>query len=498
MGKLGISLFCIFLFLSVPLLGQDLKTDSAKVKEDSLLNEMTNVDKRVQEFVRVDTVGGKAFRRMLKNYLTDLTSRENIQKRDKNGLLLIPMTNWVPFPDYINFNDTVIIDPSFLPVIFDGNVLPQNLDFLSEDSSFVNLNKYSQYHLISPDSTFHPYMKRGSEIQALRKSFYVENPQDVIYNGLVFDKNPVLKDSQIKRTSKLDELLSPEDPIAINIPTIETTTVKKSHWIFQGTHAFQISQTQVSDTWHAGGDNKFDIMNYHKVTLDYKKNKVTFNSRLEWKLNLQKNSADKKHTISIANDYLNLYNVFGYKVFKSWSYSANLTANTPLFTGYKINSDNKWRSFLSPLDVNVGFGMRFEHENVSKADKYKNLKLGVDLSPLSLQYRFINDTLVINKDTNYGIDAGKHSKFEIGSKVIGNITWNFNRYASWTSSLTFFTNYERVQVDMSNRFNYALNRYFSVTADLALRFDDSVKKKDKTFGFLQYNETLSFGLSYTW
>lgn len=502
MRKLYSIIFIFFAlsFLCLPLMGQHTKNDSIEIKKDMLLDQITDIDKQLQEITNVDTIGGRAFRRMLNSYLEDLSNHPIYQlDRDKKGILRVPTDNWIPFDETTNFNDTVILNPAFLPVVFDGQILPENLTFLSTDTSFVNTANYQQYRLIDPENTFVEEIEQAKKTQNLRKKYYADNPEGIVYNGLAFDNSIILKEeSKIKKNSIFSELLSTDDPIGISAPTLETLRIKKSHWKFTGEHSLQVAQNQLSDTWYGGGDNKFDFRNYHKVTLDYKRNKVTFDNRVEWRLNIRRTSADEKRKVGVTDDFFRTYSVFGVEAYKKWSYSANLEMNTPLFSGYKINSDDKLRAFLSPLDVNLGLGMRYAYEKTSEKDKYNNIKLGIDLSPLSIQYRYIKDTEVINGETNYGIEAGDNSKTELGSKIVGNLTWNFNRYANLTSSMTFFTNYERVQIDMINRFNYALNRYFSITVDLAMRFDDSVDKKDKTFGYLQYNETISFGLSYNW
>jgi hypothetical protein len=70
--------------------------------------------------------------------------------RDEKGLLILKK-DWMPFDDHVSFRDTVIFDPVFLPVVFDGKILPSDMDFLSKKSES---DTKSEFHLISPDSTF--------------------------------------------------------------------------------------------------------------------------------------------------------------------------------------------------------------------------------------------------------------------------------------------------------------------------------------------------------
>lgn len=494
---LRVTIFFSFIICVSSVLGQN-TNDTIKLRGDSLLEEITDIDKKVQQFISVDTIGGKVFRQMLDSFLVDLIDHNKLNLRDENGLLKSRHRDWQPFHHLVDFRDTVIFDPSFLPVVFDGKILPDNLSFTSSDMSFYESQSLPAYHLISPDSTMQPLLNKTNQIRQVRRSYYTHNPQDVWVNAMVFDKSLAATEAPIKKSSIFDGLLKSDDVVSISTPNVETITIKKSNWRFIGEHSLQMSQNQVSDTWYGGGDNKYDLKNYHKINLDYKRKKIAFENQIEWRLNIRRSSADEMRKTTIADDYLKIYSVFGVEAFKKWSYSINMDVNTPLFLGFKANTSSRLRSPLSPLNVNVGLGMRYSYEKQSATDKSKKIKLGVDLSPLSMQLRYVRDTSVINSNTNYGIDAGKHSKLEFGSKVVGNLTWNISRYADLTSSLTYFTNYERVQVDMVNRLNYSLNRYFSVTLDLALRFDDSVDKEDDKFKYLQYNETLSFGLNYKW
>lgn len=500
-----IIVFCLFVISLFAVKGQN-TNDSLRLKTNSLLDEIKHIDENDQQDITVDTIGGKAYRHMLDSLLITLIEKNKQEKRDKNGLLKVQINNWKPFDSSMSFRDTIIFDPSFLPVVFDGHLLPEDLSFLSSTfSSYDPLSSQSSYHLISPDSTMQPDLNKINKIHQKRLFYYTHNPQDVWVNAFAFDKSLKVKENQIKKSSIFDNLLSVDDPIGLNTPTIETTKIKKTHWKFTGTHSLHISQVKISDSWYGGGNNENSIKNYHLVTLDYKKDRISFDNRIEWKMNLSRISSDdkSKKDVGFTDDFIKIYNVFGVEAFNKWLYSINLETSTPLFKGYKINSNNiVLRNFLSPLDLNLGVGMRYLYEKTSKTDKNKTLKLGIDLSPLSFQYRYIKDMKVINGSTNYGIEDGKHTRLEIGSKIVGNLTYNLNRYANLISSLTFFTNYERVQVDMSNRFNYKLNQYFSIAMDIALRYDDSVglEKKEKELGinYLQYKESLSFGLTYNW
>ena len=135
--------FIILFIISVSLGAQQ---DNAKAHKDSLLNVITDIDTRLKEFSAKDTT--KGFSASLK---IDTAYANKLQKshlpplRDQNGLLIVS-NDWTPFADYISFRDTVIFEPAYLPVVFDGQILPRGLDFVSKYSEAVEAN---EFHLIS-------------------------------------------------------------------------------------------------------------------------------------------------------------------------------------------------------------------------------------------------------------------------------------------------------------------------------------------------------------
>jgi hypothetical protein len=142
--------------------------------------------------------------------------------------------------------------------------------------------------------------------------------------------------------------------------------------------------------------------------------------------------------------------------------------------------------------------MSYALNYVSSTNKYKNLKLTLNIAPLSVNYKYVEDTEV--DETKSGIKEGEKSITKFGSTLTTDLTYNHNRYIGFTSRLKLFSNYESFLAESENRFTMALNRYLSTVLYFYLRFDDTVPidKKDKNWGYFQYNETLSFGLNFKW
>lgn len=416
-----------------------------------------------------------------------------VYTRGANGLIVLPPVEWDPFPYNVSFRDTVIYDPLFLPIVFDGKILPSRLNFIPKDANYER----PKFHLIPEDSTFAPQIKRAEVIQARRKDFYMNmsNIGDVRYNASVLKSIPKLNEEDATKRNFLHDLIATDDAIQITPVEMEKINPGYIYWVKNGEHAVQIAQNYISDNWNTGGNSSFFIRNAHKFTLNYAKDKVTFDNTVEWRLNLQSTPSDKEHDINISEDLFRLENKLGFKAFNNWSYSTRLETRTQFFNTYPLNSRDKYTSFLSPLIMNAAIGMSYKLEKKYKSDKAKKLDLVLGLSPLSVNYTYVRDENV--DETRFGLEKGERSLTEIGSLVSTNLTFKFSRYMSWTSRFRYFTNYERVEVDFENKFDMSFSRFLSTTVVLNTRFDDNVPRDEK-LGFLQINQLISFGLNYKW
>jgi len=483
--------FTVYLFLFVTVNAQNV---NSKQKKDSILSNITNIDKQLKKISTKDTTKGfSAPLRIDTVYANKLNDANFAPARNKKGLIVLD-NDWMPFDDRTTFRDTVVLDPAFLPVIFDGKILPQDMDFLSKDTE---KKKENEFHLISTDSTFAPRLTRVRQIEEARRSYYMSNPQRIQQNALEFEEVPILKENVVEKKSIFRELLTTDDPIGISTPEVEKIKIAPVYWIKIGEHSLQMNQNSFQN-WYAGGNNNFSILNYHKINLNYKKNKIQFDNTFEWKLNIMQTPADTLHKFNITEDYLRVYSVLGISAYKKWSYTVNLEAKTPLFNGYQVNVKDRITAFLSPLQVNVGVGMGYKLEKISKTDKYKKLNIALDLSPASINYTYIgSDNVAV---TRFGVEEGKRSKLDFGSTINLNLSYGFNRYSGFTTRLKYFTNYEKVLVECENKFNMTFSRYLSSSVYLYLRYDDAVgvENKSKGWGYFQFNEMVGFGLTYKW
>ncbi|MBD8348101.1 DUF3078 domain-containing protein [Dysgonomonas sp. HGC4] len=416
-----------------------------------------------------------------------------VYTRGTNGLIIVPPVDWDPFPYNVSFRDTVIYDRLFLPVVFDGKILPPRLDFIPQKKSMER----PQFRLIPEENTFAPLIKRAEEVQARRRNFYMDmsNIGDVRYNASVLKSIPKLKEEDATKRNFLHDLIATDEAIKVTPIEMEKIDPGFIYWVKTGNHALQVAQNYITHNWSRGGNSSFFIRNDHRITVNYAKDKITFNNILEWRLNLQATPSDELHDVNISEDLFRLENILGYKAYNNWSYSARLETKTPFFQSYPLNSKDKTSSFLAPFMANISVGMGYKLDKKFESDKRKTLNLTFNLSPLSLNYIYVRDKFVDEK--RFGLEEGERTLAEFGSLVSSNLDFRVSRYVTWTSRFKYFTNYERVEVEFENVFTMLFTRLLSTTVSLNTRFDDNVPKGGQ-LGYFQVNQLVSFGLNYKW
>lgn len=419
---------------------------------------------------------------------------DSIYVRNERGILQLP-------ENYYNsdalrgltFRDTLFYNPLFLPMIFNGRMLPRDISFYNPDKD------YEPGKLIDKDKTFEPRLERSDFIQKIRRNYYTDHPDRVKYSILNFESLPqVASDDEIVRETfnPFRELLRSETAYSLEAPGVELTTINRKYWVRSGEHSFQFAQNYFSDNWHKGGTNNLNFNSYHVLRANYKKDKVRFNNTLEWRLSVFNAPDDSLREYRIGNDLIRYYGDFGLDAFaKGWSYSMNMEAKSQLFNSYPTNSNQLRSALLSPLYVNAGVGLKFNLDKKSEKVRGRRVRWDLALAPISLNFKYVsNDSVDV---VRFGIPENKKYNLDMGTTVTSILKYDITRYITWDSRLTYFTSYDKVEAEFENSLNMALSNAFSTRIYLNVRFDDGVPPHPD-LKYLQYNQTLSFGLNYKW
>ena len=284
-----------------------------------------------------------------------------------------------------------------------------------------------------------------------------------------------------------------------------------SRWTTNGGASLQFTQGFVSKNWYKGGESNFALLAAADYTFNYKLEDFTWDNRLEGKLGFVTTPSDECHNYMTNQDYMKYTTKFGYKAGGDWYYTLQGIGQTQFCPGYKTNNAAEISKFMSPAYLNVALGMDYKKS-------LENISWSVFMGPLAYNLKFVADPWDSDDDMGNGRIAAKafglkHNNdfnlYDFGASAKATMDWKVCKYLTWTSQATYFSplydcgKYKGnvyTTVDWENTFDMPLNQYFSTKLYTHLRFDDSVDKTPGAmdWGYFQFTELLSFGLSYKW
>lgn len=414
--------------------------------------------------------------------------RAEMRKRRKPEIKIITIT--LGDSSTINF-DSIQLQPSlmFMPLVFERQEMFNDSITFSADSMGINKMGFDY------DTRFIDDLRRKTyDERRLRYNTMLYNPQIVHYNLGNLPKPPkqyeIAADPSARKL-KLEK--TDTDPLAAEIvQELEVPVIKMRNWIHTIDGSLQFSQAYISENWYQGGNNNLNILGNFTWNVALNQNahpNLLFDNTIQYKIGLSSAPQDTVRNYSISEDLLQINTKFGYKAIRNWYYSATMQFKTQIFNNYAANSNNLSASFLTPGELNLGVGMTY---GTKSKNGYASFDLSV--SPLSYNLKICRENDRVDP-TSMGVDAGKHVKGDIGSNIEAKLTWAITPSISWTSRIYTFTNYDYVQGDWENTFNFSITKYLSTQFYLHLRFDDSTETTSD-WGNWQMKEILSFGLNY--
>ena len=400
----------------------------------------------------------------------------------------------IEVPDGTTFDDRMIVDPMFLPLVFRGDFYPKETvlyDF------YWKKDPVTAYSNIYPlDSTLFEAEIVKEELREKAYRYLERNhPTNFKYasSDLISD---IPESKKIKSKRPIDILKAISDAAFDSVAELETFIPRIKYWRPHFESAIQFSQNYISPNWHKGGEGNINLFTRNYFSYNYNRDKIQITNELEWKASFYTAPKDTVNEYRIGDDMIRLHTNVGYKAFSKWFYTFDVEFRTQMFSNHATNSDAVLAGFLAPFNITTGLGMKYELTQNSKTDKYRKLFVSINLAPLSLNYMYSRkDDIDLPR---HGFKDGKHYLTKMGSDIKAKLVYNINRNISWQSNFNYFTSYDRITAEFENTFNIAISRFFSTRIYLNLRYDDGVDLKEDYDSYVQINEILSFGFNYKW
>ncbi len=273
--------------------------------------------------------------------------------------------------------------------------------------------------------------------------------------------------------------------------SVATKYVKPNYWRSSGEFSLDFTQNYVSGNWHAGGENNKTMLGKLKLIVTYDdKNKITFRSVLDAHLGFTTVRADTMHSLKTNNDMLRLESKLGYKIIKNLSATINFWMQTQSMPSYPTNSRDFVSNFMAPFDANFSVGIDYSRSG-------KNWNMSIYLAPLSsYNYRFVRYAHLASR---FGIREGRQHKEDFGSQIVITPNATIVKNLTWSARVEYYSNYSRAYVSAESNFTMRLSKYLKATLALYARFDDSAPGLySDDFGYWQFKEFSTLGLTYTW
>jgi len=275
----------------------------------------------------------------------------------------------------------------------------------------------------------------------------------------------------------------------------DSTSVSASrdttYWTNAIKFGLNFNQSAFSGNWKAGGVNSMAFGGYIQSTLNYQKEKMTWNNDIDLQYGVVKNEGQglRKNIDRILLDAK-----VGYKISKSWNFFGSMNFLTQFNEGYRYSTNASGEEqkellskFMSPAFLTLSLG--FEYKPVDY--------FSVRLSPLAPRITFVTDTTIYRTvPENYGVAIGKKVREEW---FAANLTANFNKDVAENLNIktlyAMYANLEELEfLEIDHRLDFVLTAKIAKIIDVNLRAI-ALYDKDQDDD-IQFSQSLALGLVY--
>lgn len=376
-----------------------------------------------------------------------------------------------------------------------------SLSLMRREADEDNLDG-TYYRLFVPPTFYHDVVRRAFTIGAdtvmgmedqsmmdlyLRRPDLVASTQSQLeHTGGIINPEP---DKMKPDADMVDVIeMAKPDPVYpdMDMP-INIYVEKPNFWTVSGDYSLQLFQNFVSSNWYKGGESNYSVLGTVTLQANYNnKQRFRWENKLEMRLGLQNSKGDTLHTVRSSEDLIRYTGKVGLQATKRWYYTLQLIASTQFMRSLKSNDRTVYSDFLSPLYINPSLGMDYT------VNAFKNRLTGsIHLAPIAYNLTYVKDSKLASR---FGVEEGKHTKYDFGSEVTFDLAWKIADNISWKTRLYGYTSYKRVLVEWENTVTFIFNKYISSNVFIYPRFDDGAKRGKH--GYMQMKEFISLGFNY--
>ena len=264
-------------------------------------------------------------------------------------------------------------------------------------------------------------------------------------------------------------------------------------WKTGGILRFTMNQS-AQDNCSAGGDkNTLGLSSFFSGFAYYKKGKNSWDNTIDLAYGFLS-------TTSIGNrksdDKIDLLSKYGYDIGKNWYISGLVNFRSQFAPGYAYPAGKApvlISDFLAPAYIILSPGLNYK----------PNDKFSFFISPATFRWIIVKNDSLSAKGA-FGVDSGKHVKFEFGAYSTISYTAKISENAVYTGRLDLFSNYlhapQDVYINMTNLIAVKVTGILTMTVAFNLIYDNDVStiNPDGTTGGAkpQLQELLGIGLQF--
>lgn len=264
-------------------------------------------------------------------------------------------------------------------------------------------------------------------------------------------------------------------------------------WRTGGLYNLNFNQAALSN-WAAGGDNSaISLSTLLSTYAFYKKGKHSWDNSLDMAYGLVSTTSQGPRK---SDDRIDLYSKYGYDIGKKVYFSGLFNFRTQFTRGYSYPSEDTkvlTSNFAAPAYVIFSLGLDYKPNN----------RWSVFLSPATARWVLVKNDSLANAGA-YGVDSGRHQRFEFGAFTSINYNTPISKTASYRTRADLFSNYLRHPQDVSiywtNILAVKVTRLININISVDIIYDNDIKsvKSNGTSGgpALQLSEVMGIGLAY--